>query len=297
MKTPAEYYNEGIRLKQQGEFERSAQCHLKVIELDPETDVPEAWHNAGAALQRINRNTDAIPYLEKAIYYYDLAIEETPSRKDYLLFWKSCVYALLADKENMLVVLSECLSLNDSYAIEADYEEDFNNYVNDADFRNLIDPAIKTIDLLVFRGKPLSQEDVTANQLAIRDNFIKRLLEINWIKEPLTDLFGTSSVSPQAMMQYTANQNFDMHISLHLDTNLLFYELIDKQDPTFELMFRFYYEEDNLDMGAVTEHIKRHQDQITEDSWEIHIKAFIPLFKEVQLQAVDGTIVQLENLS
>lgn len=296
MKTPADYYNEGIKLKQQGEFEKSVECHLKVIELDPETDMPQAWHNAGAALQRINRNIEAIPYLKKAIYYYDLAIKESPSQKDYYLFWKSCVHALLADKENMLVVLSECLALNDSYAIEADYEEDFNNYVNDTDFRNLIDPAIKTIDLLVFRGKSLSLEDVTANQLAIRDNFIESLLKINWIKEPLTDLFGSASVSPQAMMQYMGNQNFDMHLSLHVDTNLIFYELIDKQDPTFELMFRFYYEEDNLDLAQITEHIKNHQDQINEDNWEIHIKEFIPFLKDVQLQTVDGTIVQLKNL-
>lgn len=35
MKTPADYYNEGIELKQQGEFEKSAECHLKVIDLDP----------------------------------------------------------------------------------------------------------------------------------------------------------------------------------------------------------------------------------------------------------------------
>jgi len=69
MKTPADYYNEGIKLKQQGEFEKSAEYHLKVIELDPETDMPQAWHNAGAALLRINRNIEAIPYLKKARFY------------------------------------------------------------------------------------------------------------------------------------------------------------------------------------------------------------------------------------
>lgn len=297
MKTPAAYYNEGIKLKRKGEFEKSAECHLKVIELDPETKMAEAWHNAGAALQKINKNLEAIPYLEKAIYYYELAIKEIPSKKDYYLFWKSCVYALLADKENMLVTLSECLALNDSYAIEADYEEDFNNYVNDTDFRNLIDPAIKTIDLLIFRGKSLSPEDLTASQLAIRGNFIESMLKTNWIKDPHTDLFGTAPVSPQAMMQYKGNQNFEMYLSLHLDTNLIFYELIDKKDPTFELMFRFYYEEDKLDMGPITESIKRHQDQINEDNWEVYIKEFIPFFKDVQFQTVDGEIIQLEDIN
>jgi tetratricopeptide (TPR) repeat protein len=69
------YYNEGIAFKEAKEFELSATHHLKVLELEPDLEMPEAWHNAGAALLRLGKREEAAPYLLKAIALYDLLIE------------------------------------------------------------------------------------------------------------------------------------------------------------------------------------------------------------------------------
>jgi tetratricopeptide (TPR) repeat protein len=69
------YYNEGIASKEAREFELSAAHHLKVLELEPNLEMPEAWHNAGAALLRVGKTKEAEPYLRKALELYDLLIE------------------------------------------------------------------------------------------------------------------------------------------------------------------------------------------------------------------------------
>lgn len=65
------YYNEGIALKEAHDYERSAACHLKVLEMEPDLEMPEAWHNAGAALLRIGRKEESEKYLKRAVILYD----------------------------------------------------------------------------------------------------------------------------------------------------------------------------------------------------------------------------------
>lgn len=161
-----DYYNEGIALKEAGDFERSAAYHLKVLELEPALELPEAWHNAGAALLRINKREEALPYLYRALQEYDKAIaasrkgeRDYPHKKEtgipmeadeyiygyeredpqYYFFWKACVYALLRDKKNMLLTLTECLILDAIYVDDADEEEDFTEYREDKEFRQLLE--------------------------------------------------------------------------------------------------------------------------------------------------------------
>lgn len=68
------YYNEGIASKEARDFEYSASCHLKVLELEPELEMPEAWHNAGAALLRLGKTDEAQPYLKRAVELYEQLI-------------------------------------------------------------------------------------------------------------------------------------------------------------------------------------------------------------------------------
>ena len=68
------YYNEGISAKDALQFEQSLAFHLKVLELEPNLEMPEAWHNAGAAYLRLGKRSEGLPYLRKAIEFYDLLI-------------------------------------------------------------------------------------------------------------------------------------------------------------------------------------------------------------------------------
>ncbi|ASS49190.1 MAG: hypothetical protein A3D31_04325 [Candidatus Fluviicola riflensis] len=179
------YYNEGISLKEAKRFEESLVQHLKVLAIEPELKMPEAWHNVGAAYLRLNRLNEAIPYLRKAITLYDQLIYQLHySQSDewenseeneagfkqsenawldddpvidpeefygdepvaYYLFWKSCCFALLNEKEPFLKNLAQSIAKDDWYALEASTEEDIVAFHEDPDFRDLIDPVVVRIN-------------------------------------------------------------------------------------------------------------------------------------------------------
>src|SRR3989338_5012609 len=153
------YYNEGISLKEAKRFEESLVQHLKVLAIEPELKMPEAWHNVGAAYLRLNRLNEAIPYLRKAITLYDQLIYQLHySQSDesenawldddpvidpeefygdepvaYYLFWKSCCFALLNEKEPFLKNLEQSIAKDDWYALEASTEEDIVAFHEDPD--------------------------------------------------------------------------------------------------------------------------------------------------------------------
>lgn len=68
------YYNLGIDNKDVGLFEASLEAHLTVLVVEPDLEMPEAWHNIGAAYLRLNDTDKAKPYLEQSLIYYDKII-------------------------------------------------------------------------------------------------------------------------------------------------------------------------------------------------------------------------------
>lgn len=178
-------YNEGISLKEAGRFEESLALHLKVLAIEPDLKMPEAWHNVGAAYLRLNRFDEAVPFLRKAIALYDELIyqlqysqsddwenseeNETGSGQShtqwmdedpeidpeqfygdepvaYYLFWKSCCFALLREKEAFLENLTQSIAQDDWFALEASTEEDLSAFREDPDVKALIDPIIVRIN-------------------------------------------------------------------------------------------------------------------------------------------------------
>ncbi len=179
------YYNEGISHKEAKRYDESLALHLKVLVIEPELKMPEAWHNVGAAYLRLNCFEEAVPYLRKAIVLYNELIyqlqfsqsnewensEENENDSEqsnskwmdedpvidpeefygdepvaYYLFWKSCCYALLNEKESFLENLKLCIAEDDWFALEASTEEDVNAFYEDPDFRAIIDPVIVRIN-------------------------------------------------------------------------------------------------------------------------------------------------------
>jgi tetratricopeptide (TPR) repeat protein len=195
----AYYYNEGIASKEARNFEYSASCHLKVLEMEPGLEMPEAWHNAGAALLRLGKRAEAEPYLKRAIELYEqliiaiLEVDQLQQEEEsghylsdddgdeedenwneyrkkmdwfsedendleidnsylfgeesvaYYLFWKSCCYALMQQKERTLTTLAESIREDDWFAIEAMSEEDLSEYRDDPGFRKIVEPALERI--------------------------------------------------------------------------------------------------------------------------------------------------------
>lgn len=289
------YYNQGIACKLEGKLDKSAEYHLKVLELEPELAYPEAWHNAGAALLRIERKEEAQPYLERALREYNNVLEEGENRA-YYFFWKACVYALLEDKKNMLFYLEQSLRLDNAFAQDAQFEENLKLYRNDKDFRNLLDPFLKIQEMLTFRGKSMNRTQVSTTQLNIRNVFMHLLESQGWQKDNFfTDSFDFAEVSPQAMFEYCQNDDFCLRLSLHLDTKLIFFELWNRLNEGDIKLFRLYYEEDKASerVKSIAGAIANQKDAFNLENWAENLKAVMPYCREVQMQLADGMRVKL----
>ena len=128
-------YNKANNLYHQSKQPKKAiPIFRKSIKLMPE--YAEAWHNLGACFLDTNQEEKAIIPLNKAIKYYDERLADM--RNAYDLFWKSCVFALLKNKETAFKFLQEAIDINPSYKHSATYEADYKAYYEDEEFRKII---------------------------------------------------------------------------------------------------------------------------------------------------------------
>lgn len=286
------FYNEAIDLKFAGDFEKSAAYHLKVLEIEPNLFFPEAWHNAGAALLRVGKEAEAKPYLAEAVRQYDAVAEQKPDNQAHYLYWKAAAQSLAGEKTGMLETLRQTFEIDDSFAREALYEEDFSKYSADEDFKGLVNPIVEAIEALIFRGNPLAKDEVDEFQLAIRNDFIGFLQKESWQKDSFfTDGFNDMSVSPQACYEYCQNEETCFRLSLHLDTRLIFFEILDNFNPDDLIQLRIYYRENDFQtkMLQTLQVITDRRENFSLDNLGDLAKKLVPTCESLQLQNLDGT--------
>lgn len=293
MATWQHYYNAGIDYKQQGNWPKSAEAHVKALELAPELAFAEAWHNAGAALLRVREPERAQPYLHKALYYYNAALAAGQADPADRLFWKAAVYSLLGQKDELLATLRACFAEDDSYASEAQFEEDFEPYAHDPDFRALLDPILEKIKAATYRGNSLAKNEVTPAQATWRAAFEQELAGQGWVRdETVEELWQADMhVSPQGMYTCRANPTYGLRVSLHLDTLLLFVELHHRTIPDDVMQFRLYYTEAQLpaQLRQSLRLLVEQQATLTTDTMSQLLKSWLPTCASLQLQELDGT--------
>lgn len=131
----AEYYNEGCNLKANEKYLEAEKLFKRATELNP--DYAEAWHNIGASLIFADKSEAAKVPLYEAIKKYEIRLQNNP-KSAWNWFWKSCVYALLGNKEQSLEDLKTCIKIAPHYKEKASTEEDYRDLFEDEDFQNII---------------------------------------------------------------------------------------------------------------------------------------------------------------
>lgn len=129
------YFEQGWAEKRKKHFLASALLFEKAAKLDK--DSAETWHNVGASYLLTNKTEQG----EKALYMardlYENRIRIRPgSAWDW--FWKSCVFALLKQKENAFNDLQRAIDLDISYKFKARNEEDYSDFLEDEDFKKIV---------------------------------------------------------------------------------------------------------------------------------------------------------------
>lgn len=128
------FYNKGCNLYHQSKQPKKAiPVFRKSIKLMPE--YAEGWHNLAACLLDTNQEEKAIIPLNNAIKYYDERL--STMRNAYDLFWKSCAFALLKNKETAFKFLQEAIDINLTYKNSAKIEPDYKAYFEDEMFKEI----------------------------------------------------------------------------------------------------------------------------------------------------------------
>jgi tetratricopeptide (TPR) repeat protein len=293
MATYSEFYNKGISAKLNGDLEESALCHVKALEINPDWDLAEAWHNAGAALKRVDKHKQAIPYLKKALDCYQERIE-FEEKVAYNKFWKACVHGLLGEVYEMNEHLAEAIALEPSYAEEALHEEDFAQYTENESFLEVIQPTIDILKALRFRGKALGLEDVNAQQMEHLITFRETVDGLGLGPDDMQDLLESDmKISPQASIEYCEHSEYCFRWSLHLDTNLLFFEMIHRKDQHDVKIFRLYLDTENPPIPQIMGEFRAIVDQVNAQNWTELIRVLIPYCKELLFEMPDGNKVKI----
>lgn len=130
-----EYYNEACDLKTNEKYLEAEKLFRMSVQLKP--DHAESWHNIGASLIFANQMKEAKKPLQKALIHYKNRLQINPNSA-WNWFWKSCVHALLGEKEKALGDLKICINIDINYKEQAREEEDYRNYFEDEDFQKII---------------------------------------------------------------------------------------------------------------------------------------------------------------
>jgi tetratricopeptide (TPR) repeat protein len=112
-----------------GRYQEGLESIEKSIYLNP--NAHETWNKKGIFLHKIGRYDEALIAYEKS-----LALRpEYPST----LYNLACLYSIKEDKEKMLVYLEKAIAKDPIYKEKAKKDTDFEKFLNNIDFKNLIE--------------------------------------------------------------------------------------------------------------------------------------------------------------
>ncbi len=136
-------YNRGVNAKDEADDANAERWYRRTVELAPKN--ASAWHGLGHVLQRLKRDNDATPCLERALAEYDaqlvaLTEEDDPDEREELRFWRAAALCRLRRRDEALAELRAIIPDghrgNHLRRRVAD-EEDFESLKSDPDFTAL----------------------------------------------------------------------------------------------------------------------------------------------------------------
>lgn len=129
LQTPAQWYQQGVALEQQGQSPKAIACYSKAIDL--QADYYEAWVRRGLALMLLEEFQSAIANFNQAVAF----------KLDLDLAWylKAYCHAQMQADEFALLALQKAFALNPSQWIEmASQEPAFDKLRQDPRFQELV---------------------------------------------------------------------------------------------------------------------------------------------------------------
>ena len=124
---PLLWYHLGFLNQRNSKYDKAIKCYDKSLELLPGD--PGVWLSKGIARSDSGDYEKAVDDIKKAM--------ELQEDFDEALYNLACVYNNLGKKEETLEYLKKAIALNDDYKKEAKADKDFENLVEDEEFRKI----------------------------------------------------------------------------------------------------------------------------------------------------------------
>ncbi len=138
-------YNRGANAKEEANDALAERWYRRTVELAPKNAA--AWHGLGHVLQRMKRDGDATPCLERALAEYDAQLaaltgddDDDPDERNDLRFWRAAVLSRLRRRDEVLAELRATIPdghRGNYFRRRITDEEDFEWLKSDEDFKAL----------------------------------------------------------------------------------------------------------------------------------------------------------------
>lgn len=289
MKSQAlKYYELGLFYQEINDYIKAAEVFKKSSSLNKSH--AESWHAAGVSLFEVKRQAEAGMYFTRALQEYQLRIDNG-DEKAYNLFQTACIQALFRDKEKAIKNLKVAIQLNPQHADQVLQVEYFQDWMEDPQFQEALRPSLNHLKKIRYKGKPLTIAELNEDQLGKRKIFLNAFQENQWKTEDFDQLLHSNAgSSPQAFADYQGNPHLMMGVSYHLDEDLFFLELQNRQDQEDEQAYRIYK---NANIQEIIQVLVEYQNQLTESNWTELIGALVDYCDSMLFEMPDGRKVRI----
>jgi tetratricopeptide (TPR) repeat protein len=140
-------YCTGEKYRKLGAWNTALDYYMKAIARVPDRDFSfssfsNTWHHVGLVLLRLHRPIDAMPYLYRALWDYEIKRRE---RSDAFGFSLARVYALLEQTDKMFDSLTLSFNDDDRYVSQVYETLEFESYYDDREFQQFVQAAIARV--------------------------------------------------------------------------------------------------------------------------------------------------------
>lgn len=283
-----EYYAQGQAHFEVSEFLEAYQSFKRASEISK--DFAEAWHYAGIVLLKLHRKAEGGMYLRRADLEYSKRIQKD-IEPDYNYYLKSCIWALLEEKENTIEALKEAIHHNPEYAETALSEVLFSFLLDDEDFTALIKVSIDLLDAKRYKGTKICLNDFTEEFIENRNLFLQKLHQNGWqIDDYEMMLEAGLCIAPQASAEFVANENIYIALHYYLDEGLLYLELQNRMLEDDVQAYRLYKSQNIEELLNV---LIDFEQRITKENWEDLVESLIDVCDSVLFELPDGRKVKV----
>lgn len=284
-------YNAAREFYEKKDFNKAFDLYKAALQV--KADYAVVWQEAGYTLMQMQRMAEAGIYFRKALLQYDQN-ENIDIPIDKKMYLKACLHAILEEKDETISHLKQAVELNPELLKKIINEDDFQAFINDEDFLAIITSHQyqnnHQQNSKKEREQAIQKDELSEEEIIKRDIVVEILQNENWNNTEIEKQYQENQpTTPQAMLFYSNNPNFEIYLSYYIQQNCIYLDLYNKNQRSENQICKFKIN----NLADIIQKILEAQDQISDDNWTDWLGEFIDICEEVTLEMPDGRQVKI----